>query len=130
MHLPSSWLQGEWSLLSLCNVPNASSGLFLPLKITAEVLKVNSGNMFVCNCVWVWCHVVQTLLIIEFGGDGLRSDQEAVLGDPRGGGTHSNLVPYTDSEVEEGESLGLWCVYTCMCTCVCTCTAIIVCSSL
>ena len=36
------------------------------------------------------------------------SDQEAGLGDPspkmdRGGGNHGNLVPYTDSEVEEGE---------------------------
>ena len=38
------------------------------------------------------------------------SDQEAGLGSPsprtdRGGGTHGNLVPYTDSEVEEGELL-------------------------
>ena len=36
------------------------------------------------------------------------SDQEMGCGDPspktdRGGGSHGNLVPYTDSEVEEGE---------------------------
>lgn len=36
------------------------------------------------------------------------SDQEVGVVDPspktdRGGGSHGNLVPYTDSEVEEGE---------------------------